>query len=276
MSARNLCFTLNNYTDEEYKALIVLECKYIVIGKEVGENGTPHLQGYVEFKGSKRFGTLKRINEKIHWEKRMGTAQQAADYCKKDGDFEERGEISEQGKRVDLIGLKNEIMEGKKVDEITLEHPAMYHLYGRTLSKIEDIALRKKFRNWMTTCDWIYGPTGVGKSHRAFEGFTPETHYVYPNDNGWWDGYVGQETIIINEFRGQIQYAELLDLIDKWPKTVRRRNREPVPFLGKHIIITSSMPPKEVYHNLAVNDDLAQLERRINLIHLRVAEVVRG
>jgi hypothetical protein len=37
----------------------------------------------------------------------------------------------------------------------------------------------------------------------------------------------------------------LLDLVDRWPKTVKIRNREPRPFLAKTLLITSSMTPEE-------------------------------
>ena len=39
--SRNFCFTLNNYTEEEENILITADCKYLVMGKEVGESGTP-------------------------------------------------------------------------------------------------------------------------------------------------------------------------------------------------------------------------------------------
>jgi len=45
---RRAVFTLNNYTDEEYKYLteeFAPQTTWMVIGKEVGEQGTPHLQG---------------------------------------------------------------------------------------------------------------------------------------------------------------------------------------------------------------------------------------
>lgn len=61
--------------------------KYWVIGKEVGEQGTPHLQCYFNFKNQKRFSTLKKAVPRAHWEKARGTVQENLKYCSKDGDF---------------------------------------------------------------------------------------------------------------------------------------------------------------------------------------------
>ncbi len=76
-SAKDWCFTLNNYSDEEYKALLAKyedeasQIRYIVIGKEVGANGTPHLQGFVQMKLRKRLTQMKAlIGERAHLEKR--------------------------------------------------------------------------------------------------------------------------------------------------------------------------------------------------------------
>lgn len=272
MSSRNQCFTLNNYTEDEYKNICELDCNYLVVGKEMGEQKTPHLQGYIEFKSSKRLTTLKKINPRIHWENRKGTAKQAAEYCKKENNFYEKGKISNQGERSDLNEVKNDIFNGKKVDEIIIENPKLYHQYGRTLNKIEDLAMRRKYRTEMTEGIWIYGPTGTGKSHKAFENFNPETHYVWPNDGDWWDGYQQQETVIINDFRGEIPYNQLLQLVDKWPYAVRRRGREPMQFNSKRVIITSSLSPEETYNRRNAEDDIAQLKRRFKI----AAEVVGG
>lgn len=268
-SYRNCVFTLNNYTDDDVDRILKWDCKYVIVGKETAPTtGTKHLQGYVEWGRSVRLSTLKNLCKRTHWEARKGTASQAIDYCKKDNDFVENGSPSEQGSRNDLKKLKESIMNGESVDNILLDNPSIYHQYGRTLTKIEDLRLRKQYRTEMTKGIWYWGPTGVGKSHKAYENFHPDTHYVYPNDNGWWDGYTQQHTVIINEFRGQITYSELLDLVDKWPKTVKRRNREPMPFTSKVCIITSSLHPKDVYHNLAQNDKLDQLLRRFDIINL--------
>lgn len=84
----NWCFTLNNYTDEEIVAIKAIDYKYLVFGYEVGENGTPHLQGYIELTKRLRFGGVKKLfPPRVHLEARRGTAEEAADYCKKDGVF---------------------------------------------------------------------------------------------------------------------------------------------------------------------------------------------
>lgn len=82
-------FTLNNYTKEQeeklYKNLVLLDTNYIY-GFEVGENGTPHLQGYVEFKKKTRPIEAIKIKE-IHWEKCKGNRKQNIDYCSKDNNY---------------------------------------------------------------------------------------------------------------------------------------------------------------------------------------------
>ena len=80
------CLTFNNYTDDDVKDIsskVPLLCKKYIIAKEVGESGTPHLQGYVEFKTKTRPKNL--FSEKIHWEKSKGNALDNSIYCSKDG-----------------------------------------------------------------------------------------------------------------------------------------------------------------------------------------------
>lgn len=265
-SSKRFCFTINNYSDDDINRLKNCGYSFITFGKEIGENGTPHLQGYIEFKSSKRFSTLKKFLPRAHIESAKASSEDNISYCGKDGDIFTDGTPKKQGCRTDLNKIKDEIINGKKLDDITMEEPTIFHQYGRTLSKIEDLVMRRKFRTEMTTCDWLYGPTGTGKSHAAFKDFTPDTHYVWKSDNGWQDGYAQQPTVLINDFRGEIPYNELLQMIDKWPYYVKRRGREPMPFTSKHIIITSSLPPDAIYHRRLEEDSLEQLNRRINLV----------
>lgn len=268
-------FTCNNYTEEDVEKIreaLKNQASYGIFGYETAPTtGTPHLQGYVRWKNAKtKSATIKQLG-RCHIEVAIADALKNREYCSKGGNFEEFGEIVGQGMRTDLIALKKDIVEGHvTAEDVAIDNPVKYHQYGRTLHKIEDIVLRTKVRDWMTEGIWYWGETGVGKSHKAFEGFHPATHYVYPNDGGWWDGYTGQEVVIFNEFRGEIQFGQMLRLVDKWPEYVRRRAREPAPFLAKTIIVTSALKPTEVYKHVCTEmDSVDQLVRRFKIIQLQ-------
>jgi len=78
---RNWFFTINNYTEDDIKSITAWDCKY-TFQEEVGENGTPHLQGVVMFKDAKTLGAMKRYNARAHWEI-VRSSKHAVDYCKK-------------------------------------------------------------------------------------------------------------------------------------------------------------------------------------------------
>lgn len=87
--ARSYCFTLNNYTQNEIDTIITyvnsLKSEYF-IGKEVGSNGTPHLQGFLNFKNAISFNSLKKIIPRAHIEKCKGNKIENLNYCGKDND----------------------------------------------------------------------------------------------------------------------------------------------------------------------------------------------
>lgn len=88
---RRSVFTWNNYTEDEWTQLtqtLRAKAKSWIVGKEVGDSGTPHLQGYVEWNKQTDFTVLKKINAAIHWEPAKGTREQNVKYCSKDGDYE--------------------------------------------------------------------------------------------------------------------------------------------------------------------------------------------
>lgn len=247
--------------------------KYLCYGKEIcPTTNKEHWQGCVYFFDKVSLKQAQKILEigNSHMESIMLTDMDTcAGYCKKDGLSKEYGNLPAQGRRNDLQEICEDITSGQtSVDEILLSNPIMYHQYGRTFEKTEDLRMRKIFRTEMTKGIWYYGQTGVGKSHKAFENYNPETHYVLPDDNGWWDAYKQQPTVIINDFRGHIKYDMLLQLIDKWPVNVPRRGREPLPFTSGLIIITSALTPETVYNNRNSKDSIEQLNRRIEIIEL--------
>lgn len=110
------CFTLNNYTDEEFEHLKII-CgndtivKYAVIGREVGDSGTPHLQGFVILARSQRLSYMRDVfSPRGHYEAARSVNAIAREYCIKDGAFVEFGRLpSAGGARNDLIDLIAEV-----------------------------------------------------------------------------------------------------------------------------------------------------------------------
>lgn len=116
------CFTLNNYIENELEQLEQEFSKLgkWIYGKEIGESGTKHLQGYIEFDIKAR--PLEKIKDKrIHWEKRKGTKDQAIEYCKKDGDYKSN---MKDMKILKKLACENNLYEWqKKIIEIIEKEP---------------------------------------------------------------------------------------------------------------------------------------------------------
>jgi len=178
---RGFCFTINNWRPAEREKLTTAEftqrLTYLVFGEEIAPTtGTPHLQGYIHFIDAKTLSAAQKYVGKRS-SLRVAVADDLVNqrYCSKGENVFEYGEPSKQGERTDLVEIVGQIISGDEtVDEIALSKPILYHQYGRTLQKVEDLVLRQKFRTEMTECIWYWGGTGVGKSHKAYENFEPK------------------------------------------------------------------------------------------------------
>lgn len=89
--SRGWCFTLNNYTEEDFvkftKGEHINTLERWIVGKEIGESGTKHLQGYYYFKNARTLKKMKEVDGKAHWEAAKGSPKQNMDYCSKDGEY---------------------------------------------------------------------------------------------------------------------------------------------------------------------------------------------
>lgn len=146
------CATLNNYTPEDVAILRTPNSKlrYIIVGHEVGESGTPHLQIYFQLEKQAKLTTIKNWGgpfARMHFEAARGSPVQASDYCKKEGNFFELGERKENkpGARSDLDALHNAIRDGKTYDEICEEHFEASCKYSRFIKeRIQALATEKE------------------------------------------------------------------------------------------------------------------------------------
>lgn len=114
--ARNWIFTVNNYTDADiaiFNQLVPDTAKYVVYGKEVGESGTPHLQGYVQFKAQLRLASCKKVHPTCYWDAARGTPEENLEYCSKQGDHYEFGTAVKKAQRSDIDAFKEAVSSGE-------------------------------------------------------------------------------------------------------------------------------------------------------------------
>lgn len=113
-SARRWVFTLNNWEQSDVDEIAAWEIKYVVFGKEhAPTTNTPHLQGYVIWNNAKRLSGCRRLlRGRAHWEISRGTPEQASEYCKKSGDFVERGVLPGGRNRQSTLERATEWVDG--------------------------------------------------------------------------------------------------------------------------------------------------------------------
>ena len=116
--SRSFCFTINNYNELELNQLKDIVCKYIIIGDEIGESGTPHLQGYISFVNPISFESLKRQMPRAHISVANGTAEQNTQYCSKEKIIYQYGIMPKSGKRTDLDEIRLLIASGSGMKDI--------------------------------------------------------------------------------------------------------------------------------------------------------------
>nr|QGR26085.1 replication-associated protein [Gull circovirus] len=238
--ARRWCFTLNNYTPEEEATArnLTLEADkyaFAIIGKEVGESGTPHLQGFLHFKQKQRLTALKKLFPRAHFEKARGSDQQNADYCGKDGEILTMIGTPSDNKPSDLAGAVAAVKRGSQMSEIAREFSEVFVKYGRGLRDLR-LLIGCPPRDFKTEVIVLIGPPGCGKSKLANE---MEGSKFYKMKGDWWDGYDNQDIVIIDDFYGWLPYCECLRLCDRYPHRVPVKGAY-VEFTSKKIVFTSN------------------------------------
>lgn len=159
--SRQWTFTLNNYVETElvslYQNLSKEETRYAIVGKEKGEEGTPHLQGFVSFKNPKRFNGVKAlVGDRAHVEISRSNEETNRNYCSKgeqskaewndkgtrgpnyglNSDVKEFGERSHCGKRNDLEAFKLTVKDGEtNLKTLREEHSQVMAKYPRFASE---------------------------------------------------------------------------------------------------------------------------------------------
>lgn len=261
-----VCLTI--YGD--YEPIENKDYSYAIYGKEIcPETKRSHWQVYIESVKRHRISWYSKRFNNAHVEIRKGTGLQASEYCKKDGEYIEFGELSGEyaGKRNDLLAIKKKIDEGKTMIDIADNHFESFIRFNRGFSLYK--SLKTKKRDFKTHVTVFYGLTGTGKSRRAFEMAQAAESFYYVTITGdgpvWWNGYEGQELVVINDYLGEFRYRYILQLLDRYPIQVPTKGNM-IEFTSKSIIFTSSKHPSLWYINPYAISQPNELLRRIEVI----------
>jgi hypothetical protein len=274
MTARRWCFTVNNPEDDDYpESWTNGRVKLMACQMELGEEGTLHLQGYLEMKSPCRLAALKKLIPRAHWEKARGTRKQAIQYCLKEEsslhtrwilhedslecstnceqeEFEKLTNLilgatsgTNESTKLRLSAIQSRLSEGTS-DEIEKIADEEFDLWVRYYRAFERYLLMKTpARNFKSNVHVLQGPTGTGKSKWAMDF---DNNAYWKQRSNWWDGYVGQKTVVLDEFYGWLPFDLLLRLCDRYPLLVETKGGQ-CQFAAETIIITTNMLPCNWY-----------------------------
>lgn len=274
MSSKSWAYTLNNYTEKDIEQLKELDgVTRHRSGKEVGDSGTPHLQGQLTFRSNYRLSQLKMINSRCNWSVTKAV-DHSNNYCGKEQNVVIDITNNKQGKRNDISCAVDLIKSGKSMREVAEECPEVYIKYNRGMEKLQQI-LKPKIRDFETEVIVIIGEPGLGKTRRAYE-IDPDLYSVAEPDNNkiWYDGYDGEKTILFDDFNGWGTFTQFMKIMDRKPMIVPVKGAM-VKREWTRVIITSNWGPLEWWPLEKMKVEKALLRRITNFITMSEPRVLQ-
>lgn len=145
----------------------------------------------------------------------------------------------QQGKRTDLLEIKEAIDEGKDEKHIAENFFSKWVVYRRSFQAYATLISPK--RNWQTITHVYWGKTGTGKTRFCLDQVMDQDFWI-PGDYKWFDNYRGQPIVIFDDYRGEYKLQMLLKLLDRYPMQVPIKGGF-VEWTPRKIYITSNISP---------------------------------
>ncbi len=271
---RGYVFTINNPTEIDWDAVTTLSTSNRTLRLraqlELGETGTPHIQGYVEFTNAQRHTALHL--DRAHVEARNGTPYEAWCYTEKPHGLPQtmpprtietgaKPPAESSGARSDLRRVSELVQGGATPERLAREETHTFIRYARGIMIAVGLQWRHR-PNQVMNVVVLYGGTGLGKSRWAQQMY-PDAYFAIQgtNDNVWFTRYNGNSTIVFNDFYGWIKYSFLLNLTDRYHAYLPVHGTQ-VPCAATTFVFTSNEAPDQWYKNI----DMTAFTRRITHI----------
>lgn len=268
--------TWNNPADEYLAWMSTVwengQVRFIAGQYEIGEKcGTPHLQFVVYFPNPVRLSTCKSLRPGcgIHYEPCGDRFRQSYEYVTKQdtralGPWE-YGDKPHPGRRSDLHAMAIAIRDGEitTMRQLDMIAPHMSVQYGRGFADL--IARSAPERHWATRGFYIWGPTGIGKSH-GYQQFPTYYRPIFEPTTRTFSfyGYNRHDLVVFDDNDpNAMQMCWWLEMTNSGPYYLPVKGRDPVSFVAREVVFISNDPPPT---ELA---EQARWARRWTVIELR-------
>jgi len=243
---------------------------------EIGEEGTEHYQGYVQFRKQTYFSTVAKILPRANWQLCIDPSAARA-YCLKndsriEGPYELGTWVAPATKMSVWKTIRDEIVENKRGDMWLLNnHPAQVFMYAKGIANVRNLVSVP--RDFKTHVILIVGKPGVGKSRVVFQTY-PGAFWKAP-DGIWFDGYRGEQVMVFDDFHGWLPHSSLLRLCDRYPLLLQTKGAH-ANMEAKRLVLTSNYLPRAWYPNVYGKHPLSlqALNRRIDELIIARSEDV--
>lgn len=245
--------------------------------------GNWHWHFFIRFNQAKRKTAFQKYinddvaNVKFKTDTDGWDEQRMYNYCQKAESYVEGtrfkfGVLSKQGKRSDLQQACDEVLRTGDLECLIEENPQMIVKYHKGFEKLIAIGRTSTKRTWEMDVRIYWGKSGTGKTRKVYDEFGFDKVYCKPCDNKWWDGYKGQEVVLLDEFDPITNHEYfsinlMKRLLDRYPMEVEVKGGT-LNFCSDTIIITSNKCPGKWYEGYDA-EDVAAIKRRFKtIIHM--------
>lgn len=272
--SRNWCFTYFYYLDEDIDYILdKIPSKGTIFQEEMcPTTQQPHLQGFIRFFKAYTMKKVKKMfgenRQHVHLEQARSPADAVA-YCRKGetrfGEMYEQGDLEfKQGERTDLSAIRVGFEQGMTYDTLVREHFSNFVRYHSGLSKAKfffDKARAFEYRQVEVIV--ITGVSNIRKTGITMSLFKPFRLTQEKQGSMWFDGYDGEDTLLLDDFHGGwMPHAMLLGLLEGHSTRLATKGGSTWAAWTR-VVITSNWDPHAWYPTYSPAGCRIELARRV-------------
>lgn len=236
------------------------------------QTGKKHNQGFIQVYKQCRWTWLQKnfFKNKLHMEVCRGSIYDNETYCSKQGNYHKLGMFVSRGYRSDLVNIKEDLKAGATMYDIMENYTGDFLRYHAGIEKMKTLIDERHSHEFRAIhCTTLTGPAGSGKTSYVMKKHGSKN--VFKLDSGadskfLFNGYQGQDVLLIDDYAGWIKYTYLLHILDGYHLPLNVKNGRTFAKWTK-VYITSNVKPGNWYVKIGDN-----LKRRV----AKCLEVTKG